>query len=194
MFRRSVSMPGLLSPFSGICFQRRNISATGLRSCLQKRQISTTGLRKFLQRRNISMNRDFYIKKGKAIYLIDTSVHHSNYINSYSAYKSLEHSYDILKKDKIGLKIEYELEYVDIVNRILKLRENVQEYQLEASDHYINVDGKFKFISKEQDLYRQHTHEYVIQLYRTALYLPYKKFTYEKFYLDRLKSVKPKPL
>ena len=166
MFRRSVSMPGLLYPFSGICFQRRNISVIGLRM--------------FLQRRNISMSRDFYIKKGKAIYLIDTSVHHSNYINSVSSYKSLEHYYDILKKDKIGLKIEYELEYVDIVNRILKLREIVQEYQLEASDHYINVDGKFKFISKEQDLYRQHTHEYVIQLYRTALYLPYKKFTYQK--------------
>lgn len=194
MFRRSVSMPGLLSPFTGICFQRRNISTTGLRSCLQERRISTTGLRKFLQRRNISMNRDFYIKKGKVTYLIDTSLHHSNYINSYSAYKSLEYSYDILKKDKIGLKIEYELEYIDIVKRILTLREIVQEYQLEASDHYINVDGKIKFISKEQDLYRQHTHEYVLQLYRNALCLPYKNFTYEKFYLDRLKPVKPKPL
>jgi hypothetical protein len=180
MFKRSIPLPGLLSPFSGICFQRRNIS--------------TTGLRKFIQRRNISMNRDFYIKKGNFVYLIDTSIHHSNYINSVASYKSLEHSYDILKKDKIGLKIEYELEYIDIVKTILKLREIVQEYQLEANDHYINVDGKFKFISKEEDLSRQHTNEYVIQLYRTALYLPYKKFTYEKFLLENLKPVKPKPL
>ena len=159
---------------------RRSVSLSGLRSCLQKRQIS--------------MNRDFYLKRGKVIYLIDTSVHHSNYINSVASYKSLEKSYDILKKDKVGLKIEYELEYVDIVKKVLKLREIVQEYQLEASDHYINVDGKFRFISKQQDLYRQNTHEYVIQLYRNALFLPYKKFTYEKFSLDRLKPVKPKPL
>ena len=180
MFRRSISLPGLLSPFSGICFQRRNISTTGLRSCLQKRQIS--------------MNRDFYIKKGNFIYLIDTSIHHSNYINSVASYKSLEHSYDILKNDKIGLKIEYELEYIDVVKTILKLREIIQEYQLDANDHYINVNGKFKFISKEEDLYRQHTYEYVIQLYRNALYLPYKQFTYEKFSLENLKPVKPKSL
>ena len=153
-----------------------------------------TGTRMFLQRRNISMNTDFYIKKGNTTYLIDTSAHHSNYINSVSSYKSLEHSYDILKNDKIGLKIEYELEYIDIVKTILKLREIVQEYQLEASDHYINVDGKFKFISKERDLHKQHTHEYVIQLYRNALCLPYKQFTYEKFSLKNLKPVKPKSL
>jgi hypothetical protein len=140
------------------------------------------------------MNRDFYIKKGKVTYLIDTSVYHSNYIYSVSSYKSLEHSYDILKKDKIGLKIEYELEYIDIVKTILRLREIVQGYQLDANDHYINVDGKIKFISKEQDLYKQNTHEYVIQLYRTALCLPHKTFTYEKFSLENLKPVKPKPL
>lgn len=180
MFRRSVSLAGMLSPFSGICFQRRNISTTGLRSCLQKRQIS--------------MNRDFYIKKGKVTYLIDTSIHHCNYLNSFSSYKNLEYSYDILKNDKIGLKIEYENEYIDIVKTILKLREIVQEYQLQANDHYINVDGKFKFISKEEDLCRQHTGEYVVQLYRTALYLPYKQFTYEKFSLENLKPVKPKSL
>jgi len=172
----------------------KRLNNTGLRSCLQKRQISTTGLRSCLQKRQISMNRDFYIKKGKMTYLIDTSVHHSNYINSVSSYKSLERSYDILKKDKIGLKIEYELEYIDIVKTILKLREIVQEYQLDANDHYINVDGKFKFISKEEDLYRQHTREYVIQLYRNALCLPYKNFTYERFSLEKLKLVKPKPL
>jgi len=165
-----------------------------MQNFLQKRQISTTGLRSCLQKRQISMNRDFYIKKGNTTYLIDTSSHHSNYINSVSSYKSLEHSYDILKKDKIGLKIEYELEYIDIVKTVLKLREIVQEYQLEASDHYINVDGKFKFISKERDLYKQHTHEYVIQLYRNALLLPYKQFKYEKFLLKNLKPVKPKPL
>ena len=174
--------------------QRRNISTTGLRKFLQRRNISTGGLRKFLQRRNISMNTDFYIKKGNTTYLIDTSAHHSNYINSVSSYKSLEHSYDILKNDKIGLKIEYELEYIDIVKTILKLRENVQEYQLEACDHYINIDGSLKFISRERDLYKQHTHEYVIQLYRNALCLPYKQFTYEKFSLKNLKLVKPKSL
>jgi len=68
-------------------------------------------------------------------------IHHSNYNNYVSSYKSLEHYYDILKKDKIGLKIEY----IDIVKKILKLREIVQEYQLQASDHYISVNGKFKF-------------------------------------------------
>jgi len=140
------------------------------------------------------MNTDFYIKKGNTTYLIDTSAYHSNYINSVSSYKSLEHSYDILKKDKIGLKIEYELEYIDIVKTVLKLREIIQEYQLEASDHYINIDETLKFISRERDLYKQHTHEYVIQLYRNALCLPYKQFTYEKFSLKNLKLVKPKSL
>jgi hypothetical protein len=185
MFRCSISSRGLR-----MFLQKRNISTTGLRMFLQKRNISTTGLRMFLQKRNISTNRDFYIQKGKFLYLIDTSIHHSKYNNSVSLYKSLEHYYDILKKDKIGLKIEYETEYIDIVKKILKLREIVQEYQLEASDHYISVDGKLKFISKEQDLYRQHTHEYVIQLYRNALCLPYKKFTYQKHNF----SLKPKPL
>lgn len=174
--------------------QKRQISTTGLRKFLQRRNISTTGLRICLQKRQISTNRDFYIKKGNNMYLIDTSMYHSNYINSVCSYKSLEQSYQIIQKNKIGLKIEYELEYIDIVKTILKLRENVQEYQLEACDHYINIDGSLKFISRERDLYKQHTHEYVIQLYRNALCLPYKQFTYEKFSLKNLKLVKPKSL
>ena len=74
------------------------------------------------------------------------------------------------------------------------LCEEAREYLKKNPLVAINVDGKFKFISKEQDLYRQHTHEYVIQLYRTALCLPYKQFTYEKFSLKNLKLVKPKSL
>lgn len=193
MFRQLI--PSLLNTKGVYSFnEKRQISTTGLRSCLQKRQISTTGLRKFLQRRNISMNRDFYIKKGKKMYLIDTSEHHSNYIKSVFVYKSLEQAYKTIQKNKMGLKIEYELEYINTVKLILKLREIVQGYQLEASDHYIDVNGNLKFISKEQDLYKQNTHEYVIQLYRSALCLPYKQFTYEKFSLENLKPVKPKPL
>lgn len=138
------------------------------------------------------MNRDFYIKRGNLMYLIDTSEHHSKYIKSVFIYKTLEQCFKTIQKDKIGLKIQYKLEYINTIKMILNLREIVQGYQLEAADHYIDIDGKLKFISKERDLYRQHTHEYIIQLYRSALYLPYKHFTYEKFSLDRLKAVKPK--
>lgn len=132
-----------------------------------------------IQKRYISYNGISFIKDKESSILkrLGTDADFYHYFSIIDQYKSLESKYDTIIYKNNKLVINNKTPY-SIAKTILNKRIEIQNLQMEATDHYILKNNMLKFIPKYIDRKKQLSHEHIISMYRKYVGLEDIRFVY----------------